>query len=157
MHDCRQDRDIRRQIMYLAKRDPMYNFFNEMFRSPFMSGANDTVGTTKLMKTDIKEHENGYTLDVELPGFSKDNIQAELKDGYLTITATRSENTENDPANGKILRRERFTGTCKRSFYVGEYLHEEDIKAEFKDGVLKLDFPKEKAPEPEQPKLITIQ
>lgn len=142
--------------MYIAKRDPVYNFFNEMFRSPFMSGANDTAGTTKLMKTDIREFENGFALDVDLPGFSKENIQAELKDGYLTITATRS--TDNETSEeGKFLRRERFQGTCKRSFYVGEYLHEEDIHAEFKDGVLKLNFPKETAPEPEQPKLITIQ
>ena len=142
--------------MYIAKRDPVYNFFNEMFRSPFMSGANDTAGTTKLMKTDIREFENRFALDVDLPGFSKENIQAELKDGYLTITATRS--TDNETSEeGKYLRRERFQGTCKRSFYVGEYLHEEDIHAEFKDGVLKLNFPKETAPEPEQPKLITIQ
>ena len=143
--------------MYLAKRDPMYNFFNEMFRSPFIAGANDTAGTTKLMKTDIKEHEDGYALEVDLPGFARENIQAELKDGYLTITATRTENNDSAPENGKVLRRERFHGTCRRSFYVGEYLHEEDIHAEFKDGVLKLEFPKEKEPEPEQPKLITIQ
>ena len=142
--------------MYIAKRDPVYNFFNEMFRSPLMSGANDTAGTTKLMKTDIREFENGFALDVDLPGFSKENIQAELKDGYLTITATRSADNETSE-EGKFLRRERFQGTCKRSFYVGEYLQEEDIHAEFKDGVLKLNFPKETAPEPEQPKLITIQ
>ena len=142
--------------MYIAKRDPVYNFFNEMFRSPFMSGANDTTGTTKLMKTDIREFENGFALDVDLPGFTKENIQAELKDGYLTITATRSADNETSE-EGKFLRRERFQGTCKRSFYVGEYLHEEDIHAEFKDGVLKLNFPKETAPEPEQPKLITFQ
>lgn len=143
--------------MYLTKRDPMYNIFNEMFRSPFISGSSDTSGNTKLMKTDIKEHESGYTLDVDLPGFSKDNIQAELKDGYLTITATRSENKEDKDAEGKFLRRERFQGTCKRSFYVGEYLNEGDIDAQFTDGVLRLSFPKEKEPEPEQPKLITIQ
>lgn len=143
--------------MYLTRRDPMYTIFNEMFRSPFMSGSNDTAGTTKLMKTDIRELEGGYTLDVDLPGFSKDNIQAELKDGYLTITASRSENNEEGTEAGKFLRRERFQGTCKRSFYVGEYLHEDDIQAEFKDGVLKLSFPKEAEPVPEQPKLITIQ
>ena len=143
--------------MYLTKRDPIYNIFNEMFRSPFVSGSSDTSGTTKLMKTDIKELENGYSLDVDLPGFAKENIQAELKDGYLTITATRSSETEDKNEEGKFLRRERFQGTCKRIFYVGEYLHEEDIKAEFKDGVLKLSFPKEPEPEPEQPKMITIQ
>ena len=141
--------------MYLAKRDPMYNFFNEMFRSPFMSGSNDTAGSGKLMKTDIKENENGFALEVELPGFAKENIQAELKDGYLTITASR--NGENAEESSKYLRRERFQGTCKRSFYVGEYLHEDDIKAEFKDGVLHLNFPKESEPQPEQPKLVTIQ
>ena len=143
--------------MYLTKRDPMYNIFNEMFRSPFISGSSDTSGNTKLMKTDIKETENGYNLEVDLPGFSKDNIQAELKDGYLTITATRNENKEDKDAEGKFLRRERFQGTCKRSFYVGEYLQDSDINAQFADGVLKLSFPKEKEPEPAQPKLITIQ
>jgi len=143
--------------MYLTKRDPIYNIFNEMFRSPFVSGGSDTAGTTKLMKTDIKELENGYTMDVDLPGLAKENIQAELKDGYLTITASKSSEAEDKGEEGKFLRRERFQGTCKRSFYVGEYLHEEDIKAEFKDGVLKLSFPKEKEPEPAQPKMITIQ
>ena len=143
--------------MYITKRDPMYNIFNEMFRSPFVSGSNDTSGNTKLMKTDIRETESGYILEVDLPGFSKDNIQAELKDGYLTITATRSENSENQVNEGKYLRRERFQGTCKRSFYVGEYLHENDINAQFNDGVLTLSVPKEREPEPEQPKFITIQ
>jgi len=142
--------------MYLTKRDPMYSIFNEMFRSPFVSGSSDTSGNTKLMKTDIRETDNGYALDIDLPGFSKDNIQAELKDGYLTITATKTENNEKKDEEGKYLRRERFQGTCKRSFYVGEYLHENDINAQFTDGVLKLSFPKEKEPEPEQPKLITI-
>ena len=143
--------------MYLTKRDPITSLFNEMFRSPFISGSSDTTGSTKLMKTDIREHENSFTLEVELPGYTKEDIQAELKDGYLTITATKTESSESAPEGGKYLRRERFQGTCRRSFYVGEYLHEEDIHAEFKDGVLKLEFPKEKEPEPEQPKLITIQ
>ena len=143
--------------MYLTKRDPMYNIFNEMFRSPFISGSSDTSGNTKLMKTDIRETENGYNVEVDLPGFTKENIQAELKDGYLTITATRNESKEDKDAEGKFLRRERFQGTCKRSFYVGEYLQDSDINAQFADGVLKLSFPKEKEPEPEQPKLITIQ
>ena len=142
--------------MYLAKRDPMFNFLNEMFRSPFVSNANENTGTSKLMKTDIIETENGFTLEMELPGFAKEDIQAELKDGYLTVTATKKEESENKDNNGKYLRRERFQGTCKRSFYVGEYLNETDIKAEFKDGVLTLSFPKEPAPVEEQPKLISI-
>ena len=142
--------------MYITKRDPMYNIFNEMFRSPFISGSNDT-SSSKLMCTDIKETEDGYSLDIDLPGFSKENIQAELKDGYLTVTATKTEEDEKKDSDGKFLRRERFRGTCKRSFYVGEYLHEGDINAQFTDGVLKLSFPKEKEPEPQQPKLISIQ
>ena len=143
--------------MLVTRRDPMLSIFNEMFRSPFMSGNSDTTGSTKLMKTDIRELEHGYALEVELPGFSKENIQAELKDGYLTITANSVSDTENNSQDGKILRKERFQGTCKRSFYVGEYLHQDDITAEFKDGILKLSFPKEPEPVPEQPRLITIQ
>ena len=144
--------------MYLPKRENnMYNFFNEMFRSPFMAGGNDTMTTSKLMKTDIKENESGYALSMELPGFAKENIQAELKDGYLTITASKEEKKESEIENEKFIRRECFQGTCKRSFYVGEYLHEDDISAEFKDGILSLSFPKEPAPVEEQPKLITIQ
>ena len=143
--------------MYLAKRDPMYNIFNEMFRSPFVSGTNDSTGSSKLMKTDIVEKENGFCIEMELPGFSRDDIQAELKDGYLTVTASTNKESESKDNNGKYLRRERFQGTCKRSFYVGEYLNENDISAEFKDGILALSFPKEPAPVEEQPKLITIQ
>lgn len=142
--------------MFLANRDPVYNFFNEMFRTPFMSGTSDNAGTSRLMKTDIQETETGYCLDIDLPGFSKENIQAELKDGYLTVTATKTKESDEESKN-KYLRRERFQGTCKRSFYVGEYLQEEDIHAEFKDGVLKLSFNKEPEPIPEQPKLITIE
>jgi len=145
--------------MYLTtRRDPMYNIFNEMFRSPFFTGANDTASTGgKLMKTNIQEHDGGYVLDMELPGFSKENIQAELKDGYLTVTATKSSEDTDKVENGKYIRKERFEGTCKRSFYVGDYLHEEDIKASFNDGVLRLEIPKEQEVQPETPKMITIQ
>ena len=142
--------------MYLTKRDPMFNIFNEMFRSPFMGNTGENTGNSKLMKTDIMETDNGFNLDMELPGFAKEDIQAELKDGYLTVTATKKEENEDKDKNGKYLRRERFQGTCKRSFYVGDYLNEKDIKAEFKDGVLQLSFPKEPAPVEEQPKLISI-
>ena len=141
--------------MLVTRRDPMERFFNEMFRSPFMSGNADTTGTTKLMKTDIREHEHGYTLEVELPGFSRENIQAELKDGYLTITASKTEESESN-AEGKYLRRERFQGTCKRSFYVGEYANEENVKAAYNNGVLKLEIPKEPEVVPEAPKRIAI-
>lgn len=143
------------------------NMFDDLFDDSFMptisamptmsAMPSQYVRTTGAMSTDVRETDNAYYIDMELPGFAKEDVQAELKDGYLTITASRSSETEDKAEEGKFLRRERFQGTCKRSFYVGEYLHEEDITAEFKDGVLKLSFPKEKEPEPAQPKMITIQ
>jgi len=96
-----------------------------------------------LMKTDVKETEQDYELFVDLPGVKKEDLKAELHDGYLTISAaTNQENDEKDEG-GKYIRRERFSGTFSRSFYVGKQLHENDIKAEFKHGVLKLTLPKQ--------------
>lgn len=142
--------------MYLTRRDNMYNIFNELFRAPFMTGSGDTTGTTKLMKTNIREKDNGYVLDMELPGYAKEDIKAELKDGYLTVTATKKSEVSEGGEDSKYIRRECFEGTCKRSFYVGEYLNEEDIRAEYKDGVLKLEIPKEQEPVREEPKMISI-
>ena len=94
------------------------------------------------MKTDITETENGYELDMNLPGFAKENVKISLNDGYLTISASTSdEDTKNDE-KGRMIRRERFQGSCQRSFYVGEYVKKEDIKAKFDNGVLHLNVPK---------------
>lgn len=95
-----------------------------------------------VMKTDVKETEKGYEVAVDLPGFKKEDVTCELKDGYLTICAQK--NVQNDEKNeeGKYIRRERYTGNQSRSFYVGENLTEEDIHAAFEDGILKLDIPK---------------
>ena len=111
------------------------------------------------MKTDIKEHQDGYELEIDLPGFHKDEIQAELKDGYLTISATKQLNQdEKEKETGKYIRRERYTGSCQRSFYVGEAVTQEDIKAEFKHGILRLFVPKkEKTPEVEQRRFVSIE
>ncbi|MCF0142628.1 MAG: Hsp20/alpha crystallin family protein [Parasporobacterium sp.] len=139
--------------MYIQKRN--YDVFNDFFKAPFFStGSEYSSAGGKLMKTDVRERQNDFVIDMELPGIPKENVQAELKDGYLTITAGRKE--EKDGTEGKFIRKERFEGSCKRSFYVGEYLTEEDINAEFKDGILSLTFPKEPEPVPEQPKYITI-
>ena len=127
-----------------------------MFRTPFFSGSADNYNAARLMSTNVQEHEDGYALDIELPGFNKEDIKAELKDGYLTVTATRSENKEEKDGEGKFIRKERFEGTCKRSFFVGETITEEDIKAQYENGILKLEIPKEKEQLPEQPKLIQI-
>ena len=105
-----------------------------------MSGQNKE---NTLMKTDAKETEQGYELEMDLPGFKKEDVTCELKDGYLTISAQKK--VENDEKNdeGKYIRRERYTGSQSRSFFVGEHLTEEDIHASFEDGILKLSIPKE--------------
>ena len=112
-----------------------------------------------IMKTDIKEHKDGYELEIDLPGFHKDEIQAELKDGYLTISAAKQLNQdEKEKESGKYIRRERYSGSCQRSFYVGDEITQEDIKAEFKHGILKLFVPKKEAkPEVEQRKFVSIE
>lgn len=110
----------------------------------------------QFMKTDVKETEDGYSLDIELPGYQKDNLQLELKEGYLTVTATtrKEENNEND---GHFIRRERFVGTSSRSFYVGEVVTQEDIKAKFESGILNIFVPKKEAqPEVPESKYIAI-
>ena len=112
-----------------------------------------------MMKTDIKELEGGYELEMDLPGFTKDEITAELKDGYLTISASKGlDKDEQEKDTGKYIRRERYAGACQRSFYVGEDITEQDIKAEFKHGILKLFVPKkEAAPKVENKKYVAIE
>ena len=112
-----------------------------------------------MMKTDIKEQEDGYELEMDLPGFTKDEIAAELKDGYLTISASKGlDKDEQEKETGKYIRRERYAGACQRSFYVGEDITEQDIKAEFKHGILKLFVPKKEAkPAVETKKYVTIE
>ena len=112
-----------------------------------------------MMKTDIKELEGGYELEMDLPGFTKDEITVELKDGYLTVSATKGlDKDEQEKETGKYIRRERYAGACQRSFYVGEDVTEQDIKAEFKHGMLKLFVPKKEAkPAVETKKYVTIE
>ena len=112
-----------------------------------------------MMKTDIKEQEDGYELEMDLPGFTKDEITAELKDGYLTISASKGlDKDEQEKETGKYIRRERYAGACQRSFYVGEDITEQDIKAEFKHGILKLFVPKkESQPKVENKKYVAIE
>ena len=112
-----------------------------------------------LMKTDIKETEDGYELEMDLPGFTKDEIKVSLENGYMTISAAKGlDKDEQDKKSGRYIRKERYAGSCERSFYVGEAVKQEDVKGEFKHGILKLFVPK-KAPEKavEQNKYIAIE
>lgn len=122
------------------------NVFSDMFDDMFPTTARQSNG---LMSCDIKEYGDHYELDMELAGFRKEDIKAELKDGYLTIKAERhSDNTQND-ASGRVIRSERFAGTCQRTFYVGDHVKRENVSAAYEDGVLKLSIPKKV----EQPKV----
>ena len=97
---------------------------------------------SEMMRTDIKDLGNAYEMTMNLPGIKKENVKAELKDGYLTISASSASRNEEKDSNGVYIRRERYAGTCSRSFYVGEDVKQEDIKARFEDGTLKLQVPK---------------
>ena len=104
-----------------------------------------------------KELDRHYELEINLPGYKKEDVQAELKDGYLTITASTNSNTEEKDENGKYIRRERYVGSCSRNFYVGEQVTEQDVQAKFENGILKLSVPKkEAAPQIEDKKYIEI-
>ena len=110
-----------------------------------------------MMQTDVKESDKGFELDISLPGFKKEDIKAELKEGYLTINAEHVQEKD-EKEEGKYIRKERYTGHCSRSFYVGEEIGENDIKAKFENGVLTLNIPK-KEPEKkvEEKKMIAIE
>ena len=110
-----------------------------------------------VMKTDVKETETGYEVDIDLPGFKKDEINAKLDNGYLTISAAKGLDKDEQDKNGKEIRRERYAGSMSRSFYVGEGVTEEDIKAKYEDGILRLVVPKKDAKAVENKKYIAIE
>lgn len=144
-------------ISMLARR----NFFNDFMSDPFDFGFFGTEPAPKanasLMKTDVKETDKAYELDIDLPGFDKENVQIELDDGYLTINASTNEEKEDKDENGTFLRKERFVGSCRRSFYVGDDVSEDDISAKFENGILSINVPKKELPKPEDRKrLISI-
>ena len=111
-----------------------------------------------VMNTDVKETEDGYELEMDLPGFKKEEVSVELNDGYITIRAAKGlDEDEKEKKTGKYIRRERYSGACERSFYVGEGVTQQDIKASFKHGILKLDIPKKEAKKIEQNNFISIE
>ena len=141
--------------------DDFDSWFSDPVEKRFFGKKNPSYGkhAKNLMKTDVRETKDSYEVDVDLPGFKKDEIKMELENGYLTISAAKGlDKDETDKETGKYIRRERYAGACQRSFYVGEDITEEDIKAEFKHGLLKLFVPKKEAkPAVEQKKTISIE
>ena len=110
-----------------------------------------------MMKTDVHETDNSYELDVDLPGFKKDEINVQLDNGYLSISAAKGLDKDEEKKNSKYIRRERYAGAMSRSFYVGDNLTQQDIKAKFEDGILKISVPKKDVQQIEQNKYIAIE
>ena len=110
-----------------------------------------------MMKTDIREHDAGYEVDIDLPGFKKDEISIELENGYLTVSAAKGLDKDEEDKKGKYIRKERYAGAMQRSFYVGENLTQEDIKAKYENGILRLSVPKKEAKPVETKKTIAIE
>lgn len=137
--------------------DDMFDFddfdkeFNRMMRPLYGKHAQN------MMKTDVRETDNSYELDIDLPGFKKDEIKVELDNGYLSISAAKGLDKDEENKNGKYIRRERYAGAMNRTFYVGDNLTQQDIQAKFEDGILKISVPKKDVQQIEQNKYIAIE
>lgn len=123
-------------MMMIPRIKNEFDLLGEMFADPFF-----TEHESKIMKTDIKEKTDKYLIGIELPGYQKENIKIDVEDGYLTVHAEIDSDNE-EKEEGKFVRRERYVGSCSRSFYVGNEVKSEDIKASFKNGILKIEVPK---------------
>ena len=135
------------------------NWMDFPFEREFWGRKNPLYGKNakNMMKTDIREHDAGYELDIDLPGFKKDEINVDLENGYLTISAAKGLDKDEKDQEGKYIRRERYAGAMQRSFYVGDVVTHEDIKAKFEDGILRLSIPKKDAKAVETKKTIAIE
>ena len=135
------------------------DFMDDNFERNFFGSRNPLYGkhSKNLMKTDVKETDNGYELDIDLPGFKKDEITAHLEDGYLTVSAAKGVDKDEKDKEGRYIRRERYSGSMTRSFYVGNAVTEQDIKAKYEDGILSLSIPKKDPKAVEAKKYIAIE
>ncbi|MCR5793969.1 MAG: Hsp20/alpha crystallin family protein [Solobacterium sp.] len=138
-------------MRYLANRnnDLFDDIFDNMFRAPVFGGES-------LMKTDVHEKDGKYILDVEMPGYKKEDVKISLFNGTMTISAEKHETNEEKDSKGRLLRQERYSGSCSRSFYVGDAIKETDVTATFGDGILKIEIPTAKKKEEEEKKFISI-
>ena len=137
-------------MMMIPRKRNEFDLFDDMFRDPFFERKE-----MNLMRTDIREKGDNYIIEIDLPGYDKEDIQIEMEKGYLKVSAKTTKETDNSE-NEKYIHKERFYGECSRSFYVGENLKEEDIKAAFKNGILTLTVPKEQPKKLEEKKYIQI-
>ena len=139
--------------------DDWVHFPFDRFDREFWGRKNPLYGkhAKNMMKTDIREHDEGYELDVDLPGFKKDEISVQLDNGYLTISAAKGLDKDEQDKKGKYIRKERYAGTMQRSFYVGDAVTQEDVKAKFEDGILKPSLPKKNAKAVEANNSIAIE
>ena len=145
------------------------NLFDDFFNFPFYDDKTERRAEKKLyghhahnlMKTDIKEKKDGYELEMDLPGFKKDDIQAELENGYLTIKAEKKldkeEGKKDDKKEKNYIRKERYSGSMSRSFYVGDEVTQDEIQAKYEDGILRLNIPKKEKAAVEQKKYVAIE
>ena len=135
------------------------DWMNFPFNDEFWGKKNPLYGkhAQNMMKTDIRETDGSYELDVDLPGFKKDEVQVQLKDGYLTISAAKGLDKDEQDKRGNYIRRERYAGSTSRSFYVGDGVKNDEVHAKFENGVLKLSIPKKAAQEIEADKYISIE
>ncbi|MCR4600172.1 MAG: Hsp20/alpha crystallin family protein [Clostridia bacterium] len=139
----------------LMPRNSFFDDFDDFFTSP---GLFKNAGASRsIMNTDVQEKDGLYLMSIDMPGYDKSQIRAELKDGYLTISASKEENVDESDDKTGYIHRERYQGSCSRSYYVGSDITDKDIKAAFKDGVLHLSFPKEAPKQIEEKKLISIE
>ncbi|MBQ1531064.1 MAG: Hsp20/alpha crystallin family protein [Solobacterium sp.] len=130
-----------------ARNDLFDSFFDDMF---------PTFNTASVMRTDIREKDGNYLLDIDLPGYKKEDIKISLYNGNLTIQAEHNDSKEEKDAKGNVIRQERYSGTCSRTFYVGESIRESDIHAGYENGILTLQIPTEQKKEAEEKKYINI-
>ena len=134
------------------------NFDNWMdFSFPSFNQRLYGASSSQLMKTDVKETDKDYEVSIDLPGFKKDEISIDLDNGYLTISAAKGLDKDEQDKKGKYIRKERYAGAMQRSFYVGDAVTEEDVKAKFEDGILRLSIPKKDAKAVETKKTIAIE
>lgn len=136
-------------MRYLANKNS--NVLDDLWDNVF-TGFN----TNRLMKTDVHEKDGKYIMDIDLPGYKKDDVKISLYNGNLTISAEKNESNEEKDAKGNLIRQERYSGSCSRSFYVGESIRDNDIQASFKDGILTITVPTEAHKEETEKKYIDI-